>query len=282
MPATPFTRRLVAAVAVTALVGVSVPTTAAAHRPPGLFARIATVPAYLNTSVDDEASAEISTVTGDGRTAVYTDSPGERLGFVDISDPAAPKPSGVLPVGGEPTSVSVLGGYLLAAVDTSASFTDPSGSLLVIDAATRTILRTFDLGGQPDSVAVAPSGRYIAVAVENERDEDVDDGALPQAPAGFLSVIDVRSSLSRWSLSTVELTGLATVAPSDPEPEYVSINALDEAVVSLQENNHIAVVQLRTGRVTRHFPAGSVTVPVVRSAPAERTAASATRRGGAA
>ena len=237
------------------------PTAAVAHpRSHDLeWQRLSTFPAYLNSSIDDTAAAEISTVTQDGRTVVYTDSPGERLGFVDITDPKRPRPAGTLAMGGEPTSVAHLRNLLLAGVNTSESFTDPSGKLVVIDAHTRGVEREIDLGGQPDSVAVAPSGKYVAVAVENERDEDVDDGAIPQAPAGFLAVVDTAT----WTVTKVALTGLAEVAPTDPEPEYVSINARDEAVVSLQENNHLAVVNLRTGKVVRHFPAGQVTVSEV-------------------
>ncbi|WP_229072337.1 esterase-like activity of phytase family protein [Actinoplanes sp. DH11] len=244
----------VAAVAVAA--AGTVPTAAAAHGYANSFERLATFPAYLNSSIDDTAAAEISTVTEDGRTVVYTDSPGKRLGFVDITDPSRPKPAGTLAMDGEPTSVAHLGRLLLAGVNTRASFTSPSGKLVVIDAATRTVVRSLELGGQPDSVAVAPSGRYIAVAIENERDEDVNDGAIPQAPAGWLSVIDTRT----WQVTKVSLDGLADVAPTDPEPEYVSINSRDEAVVSLQENNHLAVVSLRTGRVISDFSAGTVTV----------------------
>ena len=202
------------------------------------------------------AAAEISTVTDDGRTVVYTDSAGERLGFVDISVPSRPRPTGTLAMGGEPTSVSHLGGLLLAGVNTSESFTNPSGKLVVIEARSRTVVRELDLGGQPDSVAVAPSGRYVAVAIENERDEDVNDGEIPQLPAGHLAVVDTRT----WTVRQVALTGLAEVAPNDPEPEYVSVNNRDEAVVSLQENNHVAIVDLRGGRVTKHFSAGTVTV----------------------
>ncbi|GAA4964103.1 esterase-like activity of phytase family protein [Actinoplanes utahensis] len=246
-----------AVVSVLALAAVgAVPTAAAAHGRTQEFRRLATFPAYLNTSAGDTAAAEISTVTEDGRTVVYTDSPGKRLGFVDISDPSKPRPAGTLAVGGEPTSVAHLGRLLLAGVNTRTSFTDPSGRLVVIDAASRRTVREIDLGGQPDSVAVAPSGRYIAVAIENERDEDVDDGAIPQAPAGWLAVIDTRT----WKVSRVALTGLSDVAPTDPEPEYVSINSRDEAVVSLQENNHLAVVSLPAKRVLSDFSAGSVTV----------------------
>ncbi|GAA4599495.1 hypothetical protein BJY16_003096 [Actinoplanes octamycinicus] len=234
----------------------SVPAAAAAHGRATSFQRLATFPVYLNSSVADTAAAEISTVTADGRTVVYTDSPGKRIGFVDITNPSAPQPRGTLAMGGEPTSVAHLGHLLLAGVNTSASFADPSGKLVVVDDRTHAVVRELDLGGQPDSVAVAPSGRYLAVAIENERDEDVNDGALPQAPAGYLAVIDTKS----WKVAKVDLTGLAAVAPSDPEPEYVSVNSRDEAVVSLQENNHLAIVSLRTGKVLKHFEAGTVTV----------------------
>jgi hypothetical protein len=252
------TTSAVVSVVAVAAVG-AVPTAAAAHGRSPEFRRLSTFPAYLNSSIDDTAAAEISTVTEDGRTVVYTDSPGKRLGFVDISNPSAPKPAGTLAVGGEPTSVAHLGRLLLAGVNTRTSFTEPSGKLVVIDSSSRAVRREIDLGGQPDSVAVAPSGRYIAVAIENERDEDVDDGAIPQAPAGWLAVIDTRT----WKVSRVDLSGLARTAPTDPEPEYVSINSRDEAVVSLQENNHLAVVSLKTGRVIRSIDAGSVTVTAV-------------------
>jgi hypothetical protein len=234
----------------------SVPAAAAAHGRTSSFHRLSTFPVYLNSSVGETAAAEISTVTEDGRTVVYTDSPGKRIGFVDISNPSRPQPLGTLAMGGEPTSVAHLGRLLLAGVNTSASFADPSGKLVVVDSKTHAVVRELDLGGQPDSVAVAPSGRYIAVAVENERDEDVNDGAIPQAPAGYLAVVDTRT----WKVTRVDLTGLATVAPSDPEPEYVSVNSRDEAVVSLQENNHLAIVDLRSRKIIRSFTAGSVTV----------------------
>ncbi|BBH66780.1 hypothetical protein ACTI_34650 [Actinoplanes sp. OR16] len=250
------TSAVVSAVAVTAAAVASVPAAASAHGYVNTFHRLSTFPAYLNSSIDDTAAAEISTVTEDGRTVVYTDSPGKRLGFIDITDASKPRPAGTLAVGGEPTSVAHLGRLLLAGVNTRTSFTSPSGKLVVIDSRTRKVVREIDLGGQPDSVAVAPSGRYIAVAIENERDEDVNDGAIPQAPAGWLSVIDTRT----WKVSKVSLSGLSSVAPTDPEPEYVSINSRDEAVVSLQENNHLAVVSLRSGRVISDFSAGSVTL----------------------
>jgi len=45
------------------------------------------------------------------------------------------------------------------------------------DIASKTIVRAIPLAGQPDSVAVSPAGDYAAIVIENERDEDLGDGA---------------------------------------------------------------------------------------------------------
>ena len=56
----------------------------------------------------------------------------------------------------------------------------------------------------------------------------------------------------------VQVTGLAAVAPEDPEPEFVDINAANVAAVTLQENNHIVLIDLASGQVTGNFSAGAV------------------------
>jgi hypothetical protein len=55
-------------------------------------------------------------------------------------------------------------------------------------------------------------------------------------------------------IETVELTGLAEIAPEDPEPEFVAFNEAGEIAVTLQENNHIAIVDAATAKVLSHFP----------------------------
>lgn len=209
---------------------------------------------------DDAVNAEIVAASSDGMTLVYTNGEKGEIGFVDITDPARPKALGAVAVGGEPTSVAVVGAYALAAVNTSPSFVQPAGKLMVIDIARRTTVHTIDLGGQPDSVAVSKDGRFAAIAIENERDEDVNGGAIPQLPAGRLAILDIGGAPTTWKLRSVELTGLAARFGTDPEPEYVAINDDNIAVVTLQENNHIALVDLVTARVTGHFSAGSVTL----------------------
>jgi hypothetical protein len=261
------------------------------------FQRIATLGNYLNNGADGagETVSEIIAATADGNTLVYTDAIRGTIGFIGITNPADPQPLGSFPVDPDPsddvshspTSVDILGNeYALVAVDTTGgNVATPSGHLLVVDISDPTdpviVGAPLDLGGQPDSVKISPDERFAAVVIENQRNEDLcvgggldgteadeDDcvaaggalGVLPQGPAGFLAVIRLAGPPSGWARQDVALTGLARYAPGDPEPEFVDINARNEAVVTLQENNHIAVVDLATRKVKSHFPAGSVTL----------------------
>jgi len=259
------------------------------------FQRIATFADYRNSGADGAAEtvSEIISSTADGKTLVYTDAIRGTIGFIDITNPAKPKPGGTLAldpnptdaVDYSPTSVDILGSrYALVAVDTSASKVDTSGVLVVVDVHTHAIVTTIDLGGQPDSIRISPDERYAAIVIENERNEDlcaggsaggteVDDdecaagggvlGGLPQTPygnpAGYLAVLSLNAQPLTWGApATVDLRGLSSYAPDDPEPEFVDVNHRNEAVVTLQENNHIAIVDLASRKVIRHFPAGSV------------------------
>ncbi len=220
------------------------------------FNRIASFPVALNAPEAEESSSEIITATEDGMMLIYSDSPGGGIGFVDISEASAPQAAGYLVIDGEPTSVTVVGDKAYVGVNTSESFTEPSGKLLVVDIATKAVEAEYDLGGQPDSVARNKAGTMIAVAIENERDEDINDAAIPQMPAGFLVIFDI----AEQSLRTIDVTGLADVAGEDPEPEFVDFNDNDEIALTLQENNTIVIVDGKSGEVTAHFTAGATTV----------------------
>lgn len=211
---------LLGTVAVTAVSATWSAAPLAAEKGP-YFTRIATWPVYesLRKGVDRDTKtvAEIIAATPDGQTLVHTDSPGEDLVFVDITDPAAPKALGRTALGGEPTSVTVVGRYALAGVNTSESYTKPSGHVSVIDVATRKVIATCDVNGQPDSVAASPDGRFLAVAIENERNEDLNDGVIPQMPPGHLSILALDTDgmpTNCESARTVPMTDLADVAPA--------------------------------------------------------------------
>lgn len=240
----------------TAMTSVLALTAAAAHA--DAFNRIASFPTHLNNAeANAESSAEIISATADGMTLVYSDSPLEVIGLIDITDPANPTPKGNIAVGGEPTAVSVIGNTAFVGVNTSESYTAPSGMIKAFDLATMTETAVCDLGGQPDSTAAAPDGSFIAVAIENERDEDLGDGRTGQLPGGFLVTVDVvDGSLDCDTVNVIDVTGIAEISPEDPEPEFVDINAAGEIVLTMQENNHM-VVATKDG-VINHFSAGQV------------------------
>ncbi|NVK43610.1 MAG: esterase-like activity of phytase family protein [Oceanospirillaceae bacterium] len=247
---------------------------AAAQAPDAMsFQRVSTLANYLNNgdAIGEETVSEIVAASRDGMTLIYTDSPMEQIGFVDITDPAMPQPAGTLALNGEPTSVDVVTvgkgnerkEFALVAVNTSEDYVNAGGELAVVDIASRALVATLDLGGQPDSIKVSPDGRYVAIAIENERDEDIVvdgvEGGLPQAPAGYLAIVDVEGEdPSNWGLRQVSLTGLAAYGGSDPEPEFVDVNSNNRVAVTLQENNHLAVVDLPSGNVISHFDLGTV------------------------
>ncbi len=227
------------------------------------FNRIATIPSCMQINstcnTNDVTAAEIVAASVDGMTLIYTDSPKNQIGFVDISKANSPKATGVLAMGGEPTSVAVKSAHALVAVNTSTDFINVSGKLSIVEIATKTVVHSIDLGGQPDSVAVSPDGKYAVVVIENERDESGSGGLPPQLPAGKLVIVDMTAAApAEWTKRDLDLAGIATLYSADPEPEYVDINADNIAVVTLQENNHIALINLVTGTILRHFTAGSV------------------------
>lgn len=226
-----------------------------------VFNRIASFPVAENAPEAETTSSEIIAASEDGMLLVYSDSPAGGIGMVDITDAKAPKAAGFMDVGGEPTSVTIIGGKAYVAVNTSESFVSPSGKLVVVDLATKAVDGEFDLGGQPDSIAHNKDKTILAIAIENERDEDANDGAIPQAPSGYLVLVDlVDGAVTQDSIRKVELTGLSDIAGDDAEAEFVAFNDADEVAVTMQENNWIAIVDAKTGTVTGGFTAGESAV----------------------
>ena len=245
------------------------------------FERTATYPVYQNhpEGAAAETAAEISTVSADGQTLIYTDALSRMIGFVDISDASNPAGLGTLPLHqlgsaeDEPTSVAAYGEYVFVVVNNSKSYIDPSGRVDVVHIADRKLVHSIELSGQPDSIALSADGSYAAIAIENERDEDAGDGGLPQTPAGSVAILDLLGGApDEWTLREVPLAGgtrekpvaldqLAQAGldtPQDPEPEYVTINDRNQVAVTLQENNGIVLIDLPSGKITKAFSAGSV------------------------
>ena len=213
---------------------------------------------YNNADASAESSAEIIAASDDGMTLIYTDSPLGVVGLIDITDATNPQAKGNVDMGGEPTSVTVVGNTAYVAVNTSESYTNPSGKLVSLNLADGSITGECDLGGQPDSTAHTHAGDMVTVAIENERDEDLGDGRVGQMPAGYMVTVGLSGdALACDSLVKIDVTGLSEIAPEDPEPEFVDVNSLGEIAVTMQENNSIVILNA-DGSVQNEFSAGSV------------------------
>lgn len=230
-------------------------------------------------------NAEIVAASGDGRTLAYSDATAGRIGLVDIRQPAQPVALAEVVTGGEPTSVAFAGRYLVAVVITTPTLVgqpapDPTlpanaGRLVVVDVAdpaSPVTLGTVAIGFQPDSVkAELRDGRIVAVVcIENQPivvgadgravAEDrpgfptsgtnyPQDRSLPglvqvvsidPAAVGSAQVVDV-------ALPAARLAAAGLLYPEDPQPEFVALHGTT-AAVTLQENNGIALIDLRNPR----------------------------------
>lgn len=290
---------LVATPALT-LPGLTAAPAAADETAPTWFERVATYPVFqnLDTASADPSTptvAEISAVSPDGTTLAYTDAVGHQVGFVDITDPRAPQGLGTRTVGtGSPTSVgwaSLPASFgvnaepaALVTVDRStypgledtpweAEAPAPgerAGALYVFGGPGHELGQQVPLAGQPDSITVSPDGRYAAIAIENQRNEayapdGLGEGDIPQPPAGSVAIIDLHDPVSQWwsttqyvDLTEADLAGLDV--PGDAEPEFVDINDDNQLVVTLQENNGFAIVDLASASVVDAFSAGTAHV----------------------
>ena len=218
--------------------------------PGGWFERLATYPVFQNVpaGVDpaDETVAEISTVTEDGQTLIYTDAarPAHRVPRHQRPDRARgrrhPRPGRArsTPTTSRPRSPSSATTCSSWSTAPAATSPNPSGRLDIVDLADRTRVRSIDLGGQPDSIAVSTDGAYAAIAMENQRDEDAEPdrrrrGGRPAAGPGRLRAGPrpaERGRPGRLDRTARDARrrgarGAGLDTPEDAEPEYVDINA---------------------------------------------------------
>ncbi len=242
-------------------------------------------------------NAEIVAASADGRTLAYSDATTGKVGLVDVTDPARPVALPDVVTGGEPTSVSFAGRYLVAAVITTPwpvgqPAPDPAlpsnaGRLFVIDAgnpAAPVTLGSIPIGFQPDSVkASLRNGQIVAVVcIENQpivvgsnglviADDrpgfPTGGGTFPQdrsLPGAVQVVSFAPNNLGAANVATVafpasRMSSASLLFPNDPQPEFVDVYG-NTAAVTLQENNGIALLDIRNPRapaITRLFSTGN-------------------------
>jgi 2',3'-cyclic-nucleotide 2'-phosphodiesterase (5'-nucleotidase family) len=211
---------------------------------------------------------------------------------VDLTDPANPafittiQPAtlGIPAIASnDVTSVAIRKGdgtnpSVLAVAILPSPKTDP-GYVVFLNAADGTLLGHAQVGANPDNLTFSPDGTKVLVANEGE----VDGGTLGNADLaadttlGTVSIIDVSAGFSTPPVATADFTafdsqvaalraagvrifnnGSIDATPSrDFEPEYIAISPDGtKAMVTLQEANAVAVLDIATATFTSVAPLG--------------------------
>jgi hypothetical protein len=127
-----------------------------------------------------------------------------------------------------------------------------------------TALNAVTVGALPDMLIFTPDGRWLLVANEGEPND-----AYTIDPEGSVSIInmtvgaanltqaDVRTatfndSIPKRNASSIRIYGPGATLAQDLEPEYIAVSHDSKtAWVTLQENNAIAILDIKAGVFTR-------------------------------
>lgn len=162
--------------------------------------------------------------------------------------------------GGGINSVAVHNGKVAVAVEASPK-TD-SGSIVFLDVNGKHV-KTVKAGFLPDMVCFTPDGKYVLTANEGEPSSDYSID-----PEGSVTIVDIQNGVANATAGHVRFNGFngmentlrslgvriyghnnASVA-KDLEPEYITISKTsDTAWVTLQENNAIAIIDIKNGSI---------------------------------
>jgi 2',3'-cyclic-nucleotide 2'-phosphodiesterase/3'-nucleotidase/5'-nucleotidase len=213
------------------------------------------------TDTFDEGGAEISAFDPASARLFVVNSADVTIEILDLSDPTQPTkvPGGSVDItqwGGRANSVAIHDGLVAVAVE--AEIKQEPGAVVFLDT-DGDYLGMVEAGALPDMVTFTPNGRHVLVANEGEPNSD-----YTVDPDGSITIIDVTkgpaAAVATQVLfdadigpldASVRVFGPAADAAADFEPEYITTSHDSRtAWVTLQENNAIAIVDVREAIVT--------------------------------
>jgi hypothetical protein len=168
------------------------------------------------------------------------------------------------PFGGYVNSVDVKNGLLAAAIESINKQTP--GKVVIFDTKTLKEIKQINVGSLPDMVTFSPDGNFILTANEGEPND-----AYTDDPIGSISIINVKNDFTvttfdfaSWKSKLPELSakGFRVFGPGkdfgkDIEPEYITVSEDSKSAwVTLQENNAIAEIDIRSATIKWIFPLG--------------------------
>jgi hypothetical protein len=198
---------------------------------------------------------------------VNNSSGNNRIEIVDITNPSSPVVVGNINTsiyGGLVNSVSVSDGKLAAAIE--ALTKTNNGKVVVFKTSDYAVIASVEVGALPDMVTFSPDGRYILSANEGEPSAD-----YLTDPNGTVSIISVEddyhvntlnfsgftSQLQKLKSKGLRIFGTGASFAQDIEPEYIAVSENSKtAWVSLQENNAIAEIDIKSKKIVKILPLG--------------------------
>jgi DNA-binding beta-propeller fold protein YncE len=219
-----------------------------------------------------EGGAEISAFDPVSDRLFVTSLAGLRI--VDLNNPANPTLVSSIDFtsppfnfsGNDVNSVAIKNGVIAVAV-AAAVKTDP-GRVFFIDA-NGALISQVAVGALPDMLTFTPDGMKVLVANEGEPSAP-NSGTNPE---GSVSIIDISAGVANASITTATFAAFngteaalrdagVRIFPGnsvsvDVEPEYISVSADGQtALVTLQEANAVAILDLTTKQFTQIVPLG--------------------------
>jgi len=217
-------------------------------------------------------SAEISAYDPTSKRLFITNITNNTLDILDFKDPVSAvfvSSIDMSPYGGGINSVAVKNGIVAAAVQGDS--TTERGSVVFFDAMGN-YLNSVTAGWLPDMVIFNNAGTQVLTANEGEPSADYSID-----PLGSVSIVDLTSGVANLTdanvttltfesfdgeIDNLRAAGVRIFGPNatvgtDLEPEYICVSADDHtAIVTLQENNAIATIDLTTMQITGIQPLG--------------------------
>ncbi|MEQ1762385.1 MAG: choice-of-anchor I family protein [Pyrinomonadaceae bacterium] len=186
------------------------------------------------------------------------------IDILDISNPADPVANlpaiDIAAYGDQANSVDVCNGVVAAAVQADVKTDD--GLIVFFDTAGN-FLKSVEAGALPDMITFTPNCEFALSANEGEPNSYGQADSVD--PEGSVTVVDLRNGVANATAkqatfedfadedldSSVRIYGPGATVAQDIEPEYIAVDHNSKtAYVTLQENNAIAVLDIRTATFT--------------------------------